>query len=405
MPEPWWEKFVRLREAKGWGRTEAARALVASYPLYGDDQLDTAVATVKRWEAGRVAEPGDKFKAAIASMFDLPLADFWAAERPLPSSVPEALDPDEFVDLIDSFRSSSVSQASLDQAAVQVERLCSEYASRPAAQLLPEIHRWVQALHDLRTSGGLSLKGYSQVYEMTGWLALLRSCLLYDQGLEADSTAARVAAQGLAEELGDGPMGAWGWEIQAWVALTKGDMPQVVAFSDAGIALAPESPVAAQLWAQKAKAWSRMGDRHKTEVALEHVRHVLDHNPLPTNVRNHFVVDPTKASFYAMDAYRVLGENSQAHAMAETIVRTSTTPTGEVISPMRLAEAQLTQALVAARSGDVAGAMSLAETALSHDRRCLPSLQLVVGEVAHEIGRSNPTSAEELRELTAVEGG
>lgn len=400
MSEPWHEKFIRLREAKGWGRTEAARALVASYPMYGDDQLSTAVATVKRWEAGRVAEPGEPFKAAIAAMFDLPKADFWAAERPMRSTVPDALDEDSFVELIGSFRSSSVSQASLDQASAQVERLCSEYASKPATQLVPEINRWMQTLHELRTSGGLSLKGYSQVYEMTGWLALLRSCLMYDQGLESEATEARVAAQGLADELGDGPMAAWGWEIQAWMALTKGDMPQVVAFSDAGIALAPESPVAAQLWAQKAKAWSRMGDRHKTEVALEHVRHVLDHNPMPTNVRNHFEVDPTKASFYAMDAYRVLGENAQAHAMAETIVRTSTAPTGEVISPMRLAEAQLTQSLVAARAGDVRGAMDLAGDALSHDRRCIPSLQLVVGEVAHEIGRSNPDSAAELRALT-----
>lgn len=407
MSEPWFEKFARLREAKGWGRTDAARALIAVYPHYGDDQLQTAVSTVKRWEAGKVADPGDGFKAAIAAIFDLPVADFWERSPLRDSAVPDSLAPDEFTELVQAFQSPSVGQASLDQAHAQVERLCSAYASQPAPMLTREVNRWVSTMNELRKGGGLSLAGYEQVWQMTGWLALLRSCLMWDQGNEGEATRARVAAESLAKELNHPQIGAWGSEIQAWIALTRGDMPQVIAHADTGIALAPTAPVAAQLWAQKAKAWSRMGDRHKTEVALDQVRGILDSNPMPNNVRNHFAVDPTKASFYAMDAYRVLRENAQAEAMAETVIRSSTTPTGEVISPMRLAEAELTRAVVLARAGDVEGAINLADQALNHDRRCVPSLMLVAGEVAQEIGRAHPEEAADFREhlqtLSAVD--
>lgn len=92
---------------------------------------------------------------------------------------------------------------------------------------------------------------------------------------------------------------------------------------NAGVAAAPNSDVAAQLHAQAAKAHSRMGDRRKTEVELDHVRRVLDAIPAPENVRNHFNVDPTKASFYAMDAYRVLGVDAPADAMATHVIETS----------------------------------------------------------------------------------
>ena len=115
--------------------------------------------------------------------------------------------------------------------------------------------------------------------------------------------------------------------------------------------------------------------------------------------------DPTKASFYAMDAYRVLGNDSLAEAHAETVIRTSTASDGRIIAPMRLAEAQLTRAVVLARSGDVDGALSLADAAMSYDRRCTPSLGLVGAEVAAEVGRYREGAAapfmRHLQELTS----
>ncbi|NYI76827.1 hypothetical protein [Nocardioides panzhihuensis] len=182
------------------------------------------------------------------------------------------------------------------------------------------------------------------------------------------------------------------------MALTQGDMPNVIAAADAGIRCAPNASVAAQLHAQKAKAYARMKDGHKTEVALDRVREVLDSNDLPTNVRNHFSVDPTKASFYAMDAYRTLhGRERMADAMADTVIATSTRPDGTVISPMRLAEAQLTKAVLAARDGSPVTALDLAEAALNHERRSQPSLLLVASEVAHELEYRSPADGAEFR--------
>ncbi len=67
--------------------------------------------------------------------------------------------------------------------------------------------------------------------------------------------------------------------------------------------MAPVHGVTVQLAAQEAKAWARIGDRRQTEVALDRGRRLLDSMPYPENLDNHFVVDPTKFDFYAMDCY------------------------------------------------------------------------------------------------------
>ena len=51
--------------------------------------------------------------------------------------------------------------------------------------------------------------------------------------------------------------------------------PGVIAASDEGIALAGDSSVSAQLFAQKAKGWARLGDRRMAWVALEEGRRLL----------------------------------------------------------------------------------------------------------------------------------
>ncbi len=154
--------------------------------------------------------------------------------------------------------------------------------------------------------------------------------------------------------------------------------------------------------AQKAKAYARMHDRHKAEVELEAVRSVLNSVPMPSNVRDHFTVDPTKASFYAMDTYRVAGIDGLADAMADTVIATSTRGDGTVISPMRLAEAQLTKAVLLARNGDPGGAMRVADNALTHSRRSAPSLLLVANEVAADVGRSSKAAGAAFRHHIAA---
>lgn len=64
---------------------------------------------------------------------------------------------------------------------------------------------------------------------------------------------------------------------------------------------------------------------------------------------------------------------------------------------MRLSEAELTTATLAARQGDAAGAISLTERALNRDRQSIPSLRMVAAETAREIGRVSPEEGDAFR--------
>lgn len=392
MSEPWSTKFGRYRRAKGWSLTDAARAFIAVSDLHTSDQIDSVRRTISRWEQGGIDVPSPENQAAIATMFDLPVKAFFPdAVAPAPIN-PGRLSVDAWTDLMAQLGRTSVDIAVLDTAEAEVERLCTAYAGEPVGVVLEDSEQLGRYLVGLQSQ--LDLRSMTRTYEMLAKLSLLRACLLYDLDDRSGAEAARRSAFRFAQELGDGPLLAWSYEITSWVALTTGDLPQVIASADAGARCAPQASVAAQLHAQSAKAWARMHDRHKTELALDRVRTVLDAQPPAANLRNHFVVDPTKANFYAMDAYRVIGADDLAEAMADTVVLTSTTPDGRILSPMRLAEAKLTHATLRARQGDVGGAVAQVEQALAIGRRSAPSLAMVAREVTQEIARIDPGTAE-----------
>jgi hypothetical protein len=156
--------------------------------------------------------------------------------------------------------------------------------------------------------------------------------------------------------------------------LTTGNYHGVVTAAHAGIEAAPHNPVAIQLSAQEAKAWARIGDRRQTEVALDKGRRLLEAMPYPDNLDHHFVVDPTKFDFYAMDCYRHLAEDRLAGTLANEVIQASTDFDGTERVPMRLAEARITLGVVAARQGDLEQAIHHGTHALSAPRKSLPSL-------------------------------
>lgn len=398
MSEPWSTKFGRYRRAKGWSLTDAARAFIAVSDLHTSDQIDSVRRTISRWEQGGIDVPSPENQAAIATMFDLPVKAFFPDAAAAAPINPGRLSVDTWTDLMAQLGRTSVDIAVLDTAEAEVERLCTAYAGEPVGVVLEDSEQLGRYLVGLQSQ--LDLRSMTRTYEMLAKLSLLRACLLYDLDDRTGAEAARRSAFRFAQELGDGPLLAWSYEITSWVALTTGDLPQVIASADAGARCSPQASVAAQLHAQSAKAWARMHDRHKTELALDRVRTVLDAQPPAANLRNHFVVDPTKANFYAMDAYRVIGADDLAEAMADTVVLTSTTPDGRILSPMRLAEAKLTHATLRARQGDVGGAVAQVEQALAIGRRSAPSLAMVAREVTAEIARIDPGTAEEFNRDT-----
>lgn len=203
----------------------------------------------------------------------------------------------------------------------------------------------------------------------------------------AGPEATRRAALSLGDEAGHLGVQGWAYEMKAWFALTRGDYRGVIAASDAGIAAAPHESVAVQLYAQKAKAWARLGDRQQTEVALDKGRDLLESLPYPDNIEDHFVVDPAKYDFYRMDAYRRVGEDRLAEQLASEVIRASTDFDGTERAPMRIAEVRVTLGVVAARGGDLESALAYGEQALRGDRQSRPSLAMVssdLGQVFHE---------------------
>ncbi|MFD0800541.1 hypothetical protein ACFQZU_04300 [Streptomonospora algeriensis] len=137
-----------------------------------------------------------------------------------------------------------------------------------------------------------------------------------------------------------------------------------------------------QLHAQEAKAWARIGDRSRVEVALDRGRRLLEDLPHPTDPAHHFVVDPSKFDYYAMDIYRRVGDDARADGLAEEVLSKVVDWRGRILAPMRAAEAHVTKGVVAARVGDLDAAVHHGHQALDGDRKSLPSLVMVGQELA-----------------------
>jgi tetratricopeptide (TPR) repeat protein len=165
--------------------------------------------------------------------------------------------------------------------------------------------------------------------------------------------------------------------MRAWFSLTSGDYRGVIAAAQAGQAAAGTHSVGVQLVAQEAKAHARMGQNREMESALERGRILLDSMPYPENLDNHFVVDPSKYDFYAMDCYRQAGDTDRARELSEEVIRASLDFDRRERWPMRIAEAQITLGVVAAYEGDLDEAIARGNRALEGPRKSLPSLALV----------------------------
>jgi transcriptional regulator with XRE-family HTH domain len=389
VSQDWWQRLRRDREARGLSQRQAVREFIAHADHYLPSDFESVLTSWKRWERGDVGTPSPENQQAIAATFGTAVDAYFGP--PQPAASPPRLSDDETLELVQRLRASSVDPATLELAQVMTDRLCTDYASRPGEEVLDEAQRWLAEIAALKDKP-MRYQQLGQIYTLAGWLSLLVACLHYDQGDERAAEQARQGAIMLATEIGHAEILGWAQEIRAWMALTRGDYYGVLEAAKAGLRETRQHSVAVQLEAQSAKAWARLGRRREVELALDRGRAALDRLDYPVNPRNHFQVDPSKFDFYAMDCYRAVGDDALAMAMAEAVSATSTSPGGEVISPMRLSEAELTKATVLARAGEVDLATAAAESGLAGDRRSLPSLLMVGSEVANELRRLHPNS-------------
>lgn len=392
---------ARLREVREappyWSRAELARRLRAAA-----DPRDRAamphVASladmIKQWEAGKWT-PNPRYRALYtcatgrteSELFeDASRPPGWSESVSVPGDVD---DPVMTVELARRLRLSDVDRPTLETLAAVTESLCTQYAYRAPGELRTEAHRWFAYVEHL-LGKRVGLYEHRELLVTAGWLALLTGCLEYDSGLAAAAEGTRRSALQLGSEAGHSEIIAWALEMAAWFAHTQREPDKTVMYAQAGQEAAQSAGVAVQLVAHEARALARMSDVKGVHEALERGHALLSRMPRPSNPRNHFVVDPDKFDFYAMDAYRVVGANDRAAAHAAEVLRTGRGPDGEDLAPMRMAEARITLAAVAARAGDLEEAVERGRDALGADRKCLPSLLLVAGELQEEISERYP---------------
>lgn len=392
-PRPEWaQRMRRERSARGWSQADAARAL----QTFADVKVpfQTTYDYWKRWESGK-KKPDEFYRPLIAATFGTVMESIFPTPRSPRSTAMESsaliyarsgMDTHE---LVQRLRRSSVDSGTLDALAITVEQLCCDYTQRSPYDLITESREWltrVNALLDER----VTFTQHRDILDAAGWLTLLIGCLEYDTNNPRQAETTRMAALQIAAEAGNPPVTGWAHEMHAWFALTNGRYSEVIDAAQTGVYDAPGRSVAVQLYAQEAKAWARMGNARNVTRALEKGRVLLDSLPFPEHPDNHFVVDPDKFDFYAMDCYRLIGDDTLADMHAQEIIRKTTGPGGENLSPMRRAEAELTRAVVSARRDDLDTSRSFAESALAIDRRSAPSLRMVGSELEQVLMTRHP---------------
>jgi tetratricopeptide (TPR) repeat protein len=247
--------------------------------------------------------------------------------------------------------------------------------------------------------GRLSLAQHRDILGNAGMLALLVGCLENDLGEQAAAESTRRMALDLGKDAEEPGVIGWSHEMLAWFHLTAGNYRAAINAADIGIGEAPNHSVAVQLYAQQAKAYSRMGKAEEVHQALENGSNLLDKLPFPERPDNHFVVDPDKWDFYAMDTYRIVGQDDLARRNALEVIRRGVQPDGKIITPMRNSEAQLTLAVIAARQGETDEAASLGVEALQNGRQSRFTLLMVASELEHELDTYGQRAGAEFRDL------
>lgn len=388
---PGWARRLRAeRIARGWSQADAVRALRAHSPvtLPADPTL---IRNWKRWEAGGT-EPDDFYRPLLARTVGTVTGSLFAGARRAGRDA-EVLTATGMgtMEVLARLQSSAVDGSTLDAVRITTERLCSEYPYTSPEQLRADGQEWLGRITRL-IDGCLTLRQHREVLALAGWLALLVGCVEWDLGLRRAAETTRLAAHSLGAEAEHPEIVGWAHEMRAWFALTQGDYRAVIAASEAGRAEAPHHGVSVQLAGQQAKAWARIGDRRQVEAALDRGRALLETLPYPDNLDNHFVVDPAKFDFYAMDCYRLLREDRLAETYAHQVIENGTAVGGLERSPMRNAEARITLGVVAARGGDTDEAVRLGTAALDGERSSLPSLLMCSRELASVLRRRHPDS-------------
>jgi tetratricopeptide (TPR) repeat protein len=256
---------------------------------------------------------------------------------------------------------SDLGHGTLDTIDAIVDRLCRDYSREPVGWLLPKVNDRLGRVIGL-LGGHVRLDEHRRLLVAAGWLEVLRATLAFDLRDRVAAEASRSVAQRLAVQAEHPEIVAWTFELQAWWALTDRSFRAAVDRSRQGQAVSlRHSSAMAQLAAQEARAWARLGDRRETRAALERADAALATLPVPDHPEHHFVFDGDKLHFYSATCYAWLGMADPAEEHAREVIRQC----GDGRWKTRFANAHVDLGLARTHRGEIDGAAEAGQRALA----------------------------------------
>ncbi len=380
------------RDSANLTRPEMADRLNATQAA-GRDGLFCDEKRIAKWESGEVLWPRPEYRRALQELTgrDAEALGFIPPHRNAERQalvgvvVPkDALQAEaEVFDTLELTRlagMSDIGAGTIEALQEATDLLCRAYPTTSAAPLRDRAKKRLKQVHELlgiRTT----IDQHRELLIVAGWIAALLGCLHYDLGEREEAEAARQAAYQWAKQAGHGELMGWTFEMSAWFALVEGNYEQLVDAAQAGQRIAGATNAGVQLTLQEAKGWAYLGDRRQTDEALTRGAQMLGTLPIPFHREHHFVFDHTKYAFYASTCYAALGDDNRAEEHALEVIAQHTRPDGSSNAPMRIAGVRIDLGLVAARRGDLDGAVSYGESALEFDRMSIADIVSRTGEL------------------------
>jgi tetratricopeptide (TPR) repeat protein len=283
------------------------------------------------------------------------------------------------------------------------DKLCRDYPSTPAPELLRNSKRHYRRIMQLR-QGRMTFAQHKELLALSAWATALLACVDWDLNQRDAAETARAATLRFAKEIDHGELKAWSYEMQAWFALTEGRYGDVTSIAKAAQTIGGENSAIVQLIMQEARGWAKLGNHTAAESAIDRGHSLLLRLPA-THYPRHFIYDRTKFPFYVASCYQWLGDYDKAETFALQVIQECEVNGTTERSPMRLADTHITLGLTHLHRGELDAALDSGFRALAYERKSGPSLLIRAAELNSALSEKYPCDRrtkefdEKLREL------
>ncbi len=270
-----------------------------------------------------------------------------AEVAPSSQKVAEEFDSGEDADIllmIQEADRTDIGPGTIESLYTMFDKLCRDYPSLPARELQRKLKQFYGHIMRQR-QGKMTFGQHKELLALSGWATALLACVDWDLNQREAAETARAATLRFAKEIGHSELSAWSYEMQAWFALTEGRYSDVTSIAKAAQTIGGENSAIVQLIMQEARGWSKLGNHHAAESAIDRGYNLLQRLPA-THYPRHFVYDRTKFPFYVASCHQWLGNYDKAEEFALEVIHECEVNGIIERSPMRLADVHLTLGLI-----------------------------------------------------------